>query len=124
MVKVEVLHCEISVPAAEVVELTELVNITSSVEVHEPFVIVHLKVALLPCVIPVTAEVLNVGVVIVAVPETTLHKPDPVVGLFPDKVKAVLQLVISVPADEIVGLANTVNEKVVAELQVGVYEIV
>ena len=64
-----------------------LVSITSSVDVQAPFVIVHLSVALVPTGTPVTAEVLDVGVVIVAVPVTTLHKPVPTVGLLPASVK-------------------------------------
>ena len=43
---------------------------------------VHLKVALAPIVNPVTVLVGDVGVVIVAVPDTTLHKPVPDVAVF------------------------------------------
>ena len=71
-----------------------LVSITSSVDVQAPFVIVHLSVALVPTGTPVTVEVLDVGVVMVAVPLTTVHAPVPVTGALPASVKfPLLQIV-------------------------------
>ena len=55
-----------------------------------PFEIVHLNVALLPAVIPVTPEVAELAVVIVALPLTTLQVPVPVVGVLPARVKLAL----------------------------------
>lgn len=51
--------------------------------------IVHLKVTVEPIVKPVTPEVGDVGEVIVAVPETTVHVPVPVTGVFPANVAVV-----------------------------------
>ena len=61
--------------------------ITSSLELAQaPLLIVHLKVTLAPTVNPVIADVAELAVVIVAVPDTTLHSPVPVVGALPAKV--------------------------------------
>lgn len=61
-----------------------IVIVTSSVlELQAPLLIVHLKVVLLPTVIPVTVVVALLAVVIVTVPLTTLHKPVPLVAVFP-----------------------------------------
>ena len=90
-VKVEVLHWSISVPAEAVVNVAALlVNTTSSVLLHAPLVIVQRNVALVPTGTPVTPEVGEVFAVILAVPETTVHCPDPTVAVFPDKVKLLL----------------------------------
>jgi hypothetical protein len=67
------------------------VRIISSVEEQAPFVIVQRRVALDATGRPVTVDVLNDGVVIVAVPETKLHNPVPVVGALPAKVKDPVQ---------------------------------
>ena len=69
-----------------------LVKITSSMDEQAPFEIVHLNVALVPAVIPVTPEVGNVGdvIVIVAAPLTFVHVPIPVVAVFPARVKVVV----------------------------------
>jgi len=48
---------------------------------------VHLRVALLPAVTPVTVVVLEEGVVMVAVPLTTDHCPVPITGLLAAMVK-------------------------------------
>ena len=73
-------------------------------------VMVHLSVAVLPAVMPVTVVVLDVGVVIVAVPETTDHAPVPVVGLLPAIVnEAVLHWLMSTPAFAVVGVAELVR---------------
>jgi len=66
-----------------------LVNTTSSKLLHVPFVIVHLRVTVLPDVRFVTVLTFDVGAVIVtpgSVPNT-LHVPVPVVGALPAKVK-------------------------------------
>ena len=64
------------------------VNITSSVEaVHAPLLIVQRSVAVPPAGTPVTPEVGEDEVVIVAVPLTKLQAPVPVVGVLPASVK-------------------------------------
>ena len=66
-----------------------LVSITSSKLVHDPLVIVHLNVTLLPAVRPVTVLVADEGVVTVAplAAPMMLQAPVPVTGMFPAKVK-------------------------------------
>ena len=87
-------------------------------EEHVPLLIVQVKVALVPAVIPVTPEVAEAGVVIVAVPLVTVHKPLPVLGVFPAKANAaVLHWLIADPATEVVGVASTVIELVVADAE-------
>ena len=67
---------------------------------------VQRSVALLPDGTPVTVDVRDDGVVIVAVPETKLHIPVPTVGALPDSVKLpLLQFDWSAPAFEVVGVA-------------------
>jgi len=62
--------------------------VISSVEdAQTPLEMVHLRVALLPGVTPVTAVVLEEGVVIIAVPLTTDHRPLPTIGLLAAIVK-------------------------------------
>ena len=80
---------------------------TSSVDaVHVPFEMVQRRVALEPTVTPVTVDVREVGVVIVAVPLTTVHVPVPTAGLFAARVKfPLLQLEMSEPALAVVGVA-------------------
>ena len=63
-----------------------LVKTTSSVEVHEPLVMVHRSVALEPAGTPVTPEVAEEDEVIVAVPLVTLQAPVPVEGVLPASV--------------------------------------
>jgi hypothetical protein len=64
------------------------VKITSSVTaVQGGFVTVHLNVALVPAGTPVTVEVGEDGVVIVAVPLTTVHVPVPAAGAVAASVK-------------------------------------
>lgn len=48
---------------------------------------VHRRVALVPTGTPVTVDVADEGVVIVAVPLTTLQTPVPVVAALPARVK-------------------------------------
>jgi len=64
-----------------------LVNTTSSDDaVQLPLEIVHLKVAEVPTGTPVTLEVFEAVVTIVAVPLIRLQAPVPEVGLFPARV--------------------------------------
>ena len=63
------------------------VNVTSSeVDGQGTFEIVHLSTALVPTGTPVTPEVGEVGVVMLAVPLTSVHRPLPDVGVLPAKV--------------------------------------
>ena len=63
---------------------------TSSVElVQPPLLMVHLRVALAPTTKPVNPLVGEEAVVIVAVPDTTVQVPVPVVGVLPAKVVVV-----------------------------------
>jgi len=91
---------------------------TSSVEgVQVPLEIVQRRVAVPPeAANPVTPEVGEVGVVMVAVPDTTDHKPVPAAGVLPAKVAVVAPQagVISVPALAVVGVADTVTMVVAA----------
>ena len=82
--------------------------ITSSVEdVQDPLVIVHLNV-LAPTPSAVTPDVALPEVVIVAVPDTKVHAPVPVVGALPAKVVLVAHIVWSTPALDVVGAADLV----------------
>ena len=57
---------------------------------------------------PVTFELGEVGVVIVAVPETTFHPPFPTEGVFAESVAVdELQIIWSLPATAIVGNKST-----------------
>ncbi len=81
------LHNPWSTPALAVVGRSDTPIVTSSLLLPQPpLLMVHLKVTLLPIVNPVIPEVANVGVVIVAVPDVTVHKPLPVVAVVPAKV--------------------------------------
>ena len=62
------------------------VNDTVADELHVPFVIVQRNTAVVPAGTPVTVDVGEDGVVIVAVPLTSVHKPVPGEGLFPARV--------------------------------------
>ena len=64
-----------------------LVNITLSLEVQMPLVTVHRNVALEPTGTPVIVLVALFVVVIVAVPLTKLHTPEPGAGTFAAIVK-------------------------------------
>ena len=90
------------------------VNINSSVEaVHAPLLIVQRSVAVPPEGTPVTPEVEEDEVVIVAVPLTTLQAPVPVVGVLPASVKEPLpHCAWSGPALAAVGAADTVADPV------------
>jgi hypothetical protein len=95
------------------------VSTTSSVDVQEPLVMVQRKVAGVPAVTPVTPEVADEGVVIVAVPLTTLQAPVPVVGVLPASVKEVLlQFTRSEPAAATVAASSFVNTTSSVDVQV------
>ena len=85
-VKLAVLHCVMSVPAAAVVGRASLVNTTSSALVQLPLVIVQRSVALLPAARPVTPLIADAGVVIDTAPLTILHNPVPKPGTLPARV--------------------------------------
>jgi hypothetical protein len=82
-----------------------------------PLVIVQVKV-LMPKPKPVTVEVGELGLVIVPAPAVSVHCPVPTVGVFPAKVKVVLQVLWSVPAFATVGVASLV---IVTSLVEGVH---
>jgi len=91
-VTVELVQAVWSAPALAVVGLSLLVIITSSKEgVHEPLLMVQRSV-LAPTPIAVTPDVGEAGVVIVAVPDITVHAPVPTVGVFPARVVVVEQI--------------------------------
>ena len=88
-------------------------------DVQVPLVIVQRRVAGLPAVTPVTPEVAEDGVVIVAVPLTTLQAPVPTLGALPASVKDVLlQLTRSVPAAATVAAASFVSTTSSVDVQV------
>lgn len=90
---------------------------TSSVEAAQGELdIVQRRMATPGTAKPVTPEVGEEGVVIVAVPETTVHVPVPVVGVLPAKVAVVTPHAgfISKPALAVVGAAFTVTDAVLA----------
>ena len=66
--------------------------IASVLGVQVPLLIVQVKV-FTPVVNPVTPDVGFVGVVTVAVPAVTVHKPVPITGVFAAKVDIALQIV-------------------------------
>ena len=96
----------VSVPLMLTAGLVLLVNTTSSVEAaHDPLEIVHVKVALLPAVTPVTPDVAEEALVIVAVPLATVHVPLPTEAALPAKVKLELaHWAMSLPAADTVGV--------------------
>jgi hypothetical protein len=79
-----------SEPAAATVAAASFVSTTSSEDEQVPLVIVQRNVAGVPAVTPVTPDVGDDGVVIVAVPLTTLHTPVPEEAVLPARVKAPL----------------------------------
>ena len=98
--------------AKVVPQRTQVVITTSSVEgVQGGLEIVHRKMAVPPK--PVTPEVGEVRVVMVAVPDTTLHAPVPTVGVLPANVAVVTPQAgfISVPALAVVGAQPKYNQK-------------
>lgn len=62
--------------------LTIILILSTEVE-QVPLVIVHANVAESPITKPVTPLVGDVGEVMVAVPDTSVHVPVPTVGVFP-----------------------------------------
>ena len=93
-VAVVVLHKFWSGPASALTEPALTVNTTSSVdEAQGGLLIVQRKVTVVPALRPVTPEVGELGVVIVPVPETTVHCPVPTVGVLPARVAVVPQTV-------------------------------
>ena len=66
-----------------------LITTSSLDELQAPLLIVHLNVALPPIVSPVTPELAEPGLVTVAVPDTTVQAPVPVVGVLPARVAVV-----------------------------------
>ena len=66
-----------------------MIVISSVLFVQAPLLIVHLNVALAPTVKPVIVVVGLLAVVIVAVPDTTLQLPVPVVAVLPAMVAVV-----------------------------------
>lgn len=97
-------------PAFEAVGSKETTISTSSVLTGQaPLVIVQRSVAVAPGTNPVRPETGDEGVVMVAVPETTLQLPVPITGVLPESVAIVtLQSVWSGPAFEGVGGSSTV----------------
>lgn len=83
-VKTLVLHRLCAVPALAAGADNLFVSTTFAEELAQvPLLTVHLSVALVPAVTPVTVVLYNVGAVIVAVPLTTVHNPVPGEGLLP-----------------------------------------
>ena len=71
---------------------------------HTPLEIVHLK-TLFPMESPDTPEVGEVELSKIAVPEITVHSPDPIIGELAERVATVEQIVWSFPAFAAVGAA-------------------
>jgi hypothetical protein len=79
---------------------------SSNVVPQLPLVIVQRTVALVPGAMPVTVVFASTGLVIVAVPDSKLHRPVPTVGTFPTIVKIeLLHCSILSPASAVVGVA-------------------
>ena len=74
-------------PATATVTGLSFVNVTVELDEQDPLVIVHFKTALVPTGTPVTADVDNDGLEIIAVPLKTLHVPRPTNAVFPANVK-------------------------------------
>ena len=93
---------------------------TASVEAaHGALEIVQRRVAVPATAKPVTPEVGELGVVMVAVPETTVQFPVPTVGVLPARVAVVTPQagLISEPAAAVVGATETLTEAVLALTQ-------
>src|SRR5690606_6126390 len=89
IVKVLLLHCSMLTPASAVVGLAVLLSTSSSKVLPQttPLLIVQRKVALVPAGTPVIVVVALAGVVIVAVPDSTVHNPVPGAAAFAAMVK-------------------------------------
>ncbi len=84
------LHKFWSAPALAVVGGAAILMVTSSVDAAQAgLLIVHRNVTLLPIVKPVNPLVGLLGLVIVAVPDVTVHTPVPIAGVFPARVAVV-----------------------------------
>ena len=66
-----------------------VITTSSTEDAQAGLAIVHLNVTLDPIVKPVTPELAEDGVLIVAVPAVTLQLPVPTAGVLPDKVATV-----------------------------------
>lgn len=96
-------------PASATVGRLSIVIVISSAEAGQnPLEMVHLSVTEVPAINPVIVEFAELGVVIVAVPDTIVHKPLPTIGEFPASVYEVtLQRLVSAPASATVGGLST-----------------
>ena len=94
-----------------------LVRETVAEDVQTPLVTVQRRTAVVPTGTPVTVDVGDVGVVIIAVPLTTVHKPEPGAGLLPASVnEPLLQFVWFGPAAATTN-RSFLNETVAEEVQ-------
>ncbi len=85
-----------------------MIDTSSVLAGQKPLLIVHLNVAVLPMLNPLTPVVDSVAVVTVAVPLTTLHTPVPTTGVFPFRVAVLrLQNCWSISALAVVGSSDT-----------------
>ena len=75
---------------ADVPGVATLIITSSKLDEHGALLIVQRNVALEPTTKPVIPVVDRVGVVIVAVPVTTVHKPVPTVAVLPANVAVVV----------------------------------
>ena len=66
-----------------------MITTSSTEDAQAGLDIVHLNVALDPIAKPVTPELAEAGVVMVAVPENTVQVPVPTAGVLPPKVAVV-----------------------------------
>ena len=99
IVKVEVLQSVWSTPAFEVGKALLVITTSSVAAGHVPLTTVQRNVAVPPAAKPVTVVVALKGLVIVAVPDTSVHVPVPAEGAVADIVKVeVLQSDWSTPA--------------------------
>lgn len=96
-----------SIPAfAGVAKVLIVATTVSVVGTQVPFEIVHTN-TLTPTLTPVIEDVGDVGLVIVPLPETIVHKPVPTIGVLPFSVADDAQIIKSEPALAIVGNAST-----------------
>ena len=111
-VAVEQVGC-VMVPIVGSVGVALLVSVTSSYVLQVPLTIVQRNTAGVPVVTPVTVEVAEFMLVIVAVPLCTVHVPVPTKAAFPARVKLpLLHCAWSAPASAIVGTSYTVTVSV------------
>jgi hypothetical protein len=95
-------------PATDVVGAADTFIVTvEELGVHGGLLIVHWK-TFAPVPNPVSPDVAEDGVVIVPVPLTSVHRPEPEVGELPANVAVVPQTVWGFPATEVVGAATPV----------------